>query len=270
MIKKINIKLSGLHCQSCKTLIETEFKNLPGVKSISVNYPDGKTEIEFDGEVISRQEIFKKINELGYQVNESIKKHDKKISSWLVAVILLILFVILYFLITRFGFFEILSRLNEKNLGYGLIFLIGLLVGFHCIGMCGGLVVAYTAKYIKDGKRQSVPLPHLQYNIGRLISYTAIGGALGGIGSFFGINPIFNGVVIIMAGVFMILMGLSFIKQWQLLEKIKIRTPQFIAKCLFNKKNKEKSKGPFVIGLLNGFMPCGPLQAIELYALSNW
>lgn len=30
-----------------------------------------------------------------------------------------------------------------------------------------------------------------------------------------------------------------------------------------------KSKNPFLIGILNGFMPCGPLQAMQVYALST-
>ncbi|MCX6796006.1 MAG: sulfite exporter TauE/SafE family protein [Candidatus Falkowbacteria bacterium] len=269
MTRKINVKLSGLHCQSCKILIETEVRNLNGVNNIGVDYPGERAKIEFDEKKISEQEIFKTINKLGYQIDAGAKKNDKRNRPWLMAAILLILFVVIYFLIARFGFFEILSHLNEKNLGFSLIFLIGLLVGFHCVGMCGGLVVAYTTKYMEGDGNKKITLPHLQYNLGRIISYTVIGGVLGGIGSFFGINPIFNGVVIIMAGAFMILMGLSFLKQWSVLEKIKIRTPQFIAKYLFNQKHKDKSKGPFVIGLLNGFMPCGPLQAIELYALST-
>jgi sulfite exporter TauE/SafE len=28
-------------------------------------------------------------------------------------------------------------------------------------------------------------------------------------------------------------------------------------------------RGPFIVGLLNGLMPCGPLQAMQLYALST-
>jgi hypothetical protein len=34
-------------------------------------------------------------------------------------------------------------------------------------------------------------------------------------------------------------------------------------------KINNKSRNPFVIGLLNGLMPCGPLQAMEVYALST-
>lgn len=32
---------------------------------------------------------------------------------------------------------------------------------------------------------------------------------------------------------------------------------------------KKSSKSPFIIGLLNGFMTCGPIQAMQVYALST-
>lgn len=34
-------------------------------------------------------------------------------------------------------------------------------------------------------------------------------------------------------------------------------------------KGKLKTKSPFLIGLLNGLMPCGPLQTMQVYALST-
>ena len=60
---------------------------------------------------------------------------------------------------------------------YFALFLIGLLGGAHCIGMCGGIVSALS---MGEGSR---PALHLAYNSGRIISYAlagAIAGALGG------------------------------------------------------------------------------------------
>jgi hypothetical protein len=45
------------------------------------------------------------------------------------------------------------------------------------------------------------------------------------------------------------------------------RMPKFIADKV--NKRKGQSKSPLVVGLLNGFMPCGPLQAMQIYALST-
>ena len=63
MKKIFNIK--GMHCDSCKKLIEGELKDK--VKSISVNVQAGKANIDFDENKINENEIKKIILELGYQ-----------------------------------------------------------------------------------------------------------------------------------------------------------------------------------------------------------
>lgn len=275
MIQHIKTSIKGLHCESCKTLIETEIDMLEGVSKVEINLDTNEAEIEFDDEKISKYKIFQDIEKLNYQVTEFKSENNETapVSSRMLKISGLVLLGIILFaggyaLISQYGGFELLAKLNEGNIGYGLILVIGLLSGFHCVGMCGGLVIAYSAHGLKkDGPRSL--FPHIQYNIGRLISYTIIGGILGGIGVFFGINPTFTGVIILIAGVFMLLMGISFMANIRLLEKIKIRTPKAIAKYLYNQKHSKKPKGPFIVGLLNGFMPCGPLQAMQLYALAS-
>jgi sulfite exporter TauE/SafE len=96
-----------------------------------------------------------------------------------------------------------------------------------------------------------------------------VGGILGGVGSFFGINPVFSGVLILVAAVFMIALGLSLVKKINFIEILKSKMPSFAAKFLFSQKYEAKPKSPLVIGLLNGLMPCGPLQAVQFYALGT-
>lgn len=278
MFKKIKIKIEGLHCQSCKTLIETRVTALPGVKSVDIDYQASRGCVEFREDVISREIIFKTIEQLNYKVSEEFdpekSSESKRVKrSWFkrltFALLLLILFLLGYFLAQKFGGWELLARLNEKNLSYGLIFLIGFLASFHCIGMCGGLVVTYTTHQIAKNKNRRLSSSHLQYNLGRLISYTAIGAILGGFGSFFGINPTFTGIMTLLAAGFMIIMGLSLLTNFRWLQRVKLKTPAFIARFLYHQNQSRRPKGPFVIGLLNGLMPCGPLQAMQLYALAS-
>jgi uncharacterized protein len=280
MTKKINIAIDGMHCRSCKTLIESDVEDLKGVKKINVDYQTGKCNLEFDEERTSEKEIFKTIENLNYKVvgsrggEKSKEKRNKfDLKKLLMPGVLLLLFFITYYLIKSSGSMEILAKLNESNLSYSLIFIIGILASFHCVGMCGGLVVTYTAGYEAQKEKRkiksNVHAPHFQYNLGRLVSYTIVGGLLGGLGSFFGVNPTFTGVVTLVAGGLMILMGLSLLTNFTWLKKIKIKTPDSIAKFLYNNRKSDKPKGPLVIGLLTGFMPCGPLQAMQLYALAS-
>jgi len=173
-----------------------------------------------------------------------------------------------YWLIQRSGALALLAQLNERNLSYGLIFVVGLLASFHCVGMCGGLVVAYTAGRRGNGRSLSSLLPHLQYNAGRLISYTAIGAVLGGIGSFFGVSPAFTGILTLVVGLVMVVMGISLLTDGQLLSKVNLGPLSAVARFLYGQEGRP-GQGPLVVGLLNGFMPCGPLQAMQLYALAS-
>lgn len=65
--------------------------------------------------------------------------------------------------------------------GYLAAFLIGLLGGTHCVGMCGGLVAALSVNL--PGRARRVWPIHLAYNFGRITSYSVAGALLGAIGS---------------------------------------------------------------------------------------
>ncbi len=273
MPKKFNFKITGIHCKACKTLIEEELKLDKNINNANVNYLTGEASVETNGE---KKEIYETVERLGYNIATKNDTGQKKTKSYLILGVLLIVFLIGYFIIQRYELFNLMSALNEQSVSFSIIFLIGVLASFHCIGMCGGLVITYSASNIEKNREKksrfsfpSSQLPHLQYNIARLISYTAIGAILGGFGSFFGINPNFSGIIILLASVFMILMGASLLSNHSWLKKIKLRTPEFIAKFLYRNKQNQNPKGPFIIGLLTGFMPCGPLQAMQLFALTS-
>ncbi|MCE1187419.1 MAG: sulfite exporter TauE/SafE family protein, partial [Rhodocyclales bacterium] len=65
--------------------------------------------------------------------------------------------------------------------GYLAVFMIALLGGTHCVGMCGGIVGALSVQ-MPGQARRSWPL-HLAYNLGRITSYTLAGAAMGAIGT---------------------------------------------------------------------------------------
>ena len=63
--------------------------------------------------------------------------------------------------------------------GFLALFLVGLLGGGHCVGMCGGIVGALS---MGGGGRFSL---HLAYNAGRIASYGAAGALAGLLGGGF-------------------------------------------------------------------------------------
>jgi sulfite exporter TauE/SafE len=84
--------------------------------------------------------------------------------------------------------------------GYLAVFLIGLLGGTHCVGMCGGIVSALTVNTVRmpGESRREWPL-HLAYNIGRITSYTLAGAAMGAIGT---VGMLFNDILPIQLGLY--------------------------------------------------------------------
>ncbi len=92
-------------------------------------------------------------------------------------------------------------------MGYGLLFVVGLLTGFHCISMCGGFVLSYTAKNAQNNK--SSYLDHFWYGSGKVISYTIIGAIFGLIGSIIAFTPLMRGIIGVLAGLFLVIFGIN-------------------------------------------------------------
>ncbi len=152
---------------------------------------------------------------------------------------------------------------GSEHLSYGLLFVAGLLTGFHCVGMCGALVISYAAKSAVAGKPSL--LAHLSYGVGKTLSYSVIGALFGTVGSIIAFTPFIRGVVGASAGVFLILFGLGLLNVWPALHDLHIRPPAFLLR--FIGRESRKTGNPFVIGLLNGLMIlCGPLQAMYIMA----
>jgi len=142
----------------------------------------------------------------------------------------------------------------------------------HCIGMCGGIVLAYSSiKIDPKSSKVSKTVAHLLYNMGRVLTYTILGavfGALGGVATF---SNTANGILLIIAGLAMVLAGLS------LMGKIKFLTviEHSISSSSFYKNSFQKilhSKSNisfFLLGMLNGLLPCGFVYFFAITAAST-
>ena len=75
-----------------------------------------------------------------------------------------------------------------------------------------------------------------------------------------------QGIIKFIAGIFMIIMGLNMLGIFPWLRRFQPRIPFLFADSI---ESQKVGKGPLYVGLLNGLMPCGPLQAMQIYALST-
>jgi sulfite exporter TauE/SafE len=163
----------------------------------------------------------------------------------------------------RLNFFNVFPE-AEAGMGYGMLFMIGLLTSVHCVAMCGGIHLSQCVRPGLTGGRFSVLRPSLLYNAGRVTAYTIVGGLVGALGSVVSFSGAAKGLVQLAAGVFMVIMGLNMLGIFPWLRRVAPRMPEKLAG-----KIQGTNKSPLYVGLLNGLMPCGPLQAMQLYALAT-
>ena len=70
-VQTINMKVSGMMCSFCTMSIEKALKRYPGVNSVLVNLVHGIVLVEADTSKISREELAKAVEKLGYSVSAS-------------------------------------------------------------------------------------------------------------------------------------------------------------------------------------------------------
>ena len=262
------LRVDGMTCANCESRIENELKKIKGISQINASYGDGTLKVVYDEMAVDIASIAKAVGAMGYNVAESDKSGSKTTG---VAQILGIGFVVfaLYILLNHFGVLNFFNFFPEADasMGYGMLFIVGLLTSVHCLAMCGGINLSQCLRRRSgetDGGRFSSLRPSALYNLGRVVSYTIIGGIVGAFGSIVSFSGSARGIVQLITGVFMIVMGVNMLGIFTFLRKLNPRMPKFFARKIQREKG---SNSPLYVGLLNGLMPCGPLQAMQLYAL---
>jgi sulfite exporter TauE/SafE/plastocyanin domain-containing protein/copper chaperone CopZ len=249
-IKNIRLKVYNMTCTSCEKTIERALKKLVGVFNAKANYSDQFVEIEYDSELCSLKDIKNSIHSAGYSTENSSNFGFTGILMVAIAIILIG---------NSTGGFDMNNML--KGATYFVLFVVGVLTSIHCVGMCGGIMLSQSLSKENTNKSEAIK-PALLYNIGRVISYTVLGGIVGALGSVLSLSIKTQAALQLFAGLFMIIMGFN-IAGFTLFTKLQIKLPWSFCSV------KNKPKTPFMIGILNGLMPCGPLQTMQIYALGT-
>ncbi|MFP5404282.1 MAG: sulfite exporter TauE/SafE family protein [Gammaproteobacteria bacterium] len=148
--------------------------------------------------------------------------------------------------------------------------LAGLLGGVHCVGMCGGIVAAFSFR--ADGTHPPYRL-HLAYNLGRITSYAifgALAGALGASLKLTGFLPA-QTLLYVLAQVVMILLGLYLagFNQWVLVFERAGGALWRLVKPLFQKLLPVKTLPQALLaGMAWGWLPCGLVYSVLVSALA--
>lgn len=261
MDENITLKVEGMFCSNCELKIENKLLKLNGISKVEASFNNQEVKVTYEKNIISQEEIEKTISKLDYKV---VKDKKTKINTQSICILIIILAI--YVICNHLGLLNIFNIFPtvEDSMGYGMIFVVGLLTSVHCIAMCGGINLSQSVSSAQNNVK--IFTSNFNYNFGRIISYTLVGGIVGAIGSVISFNGAFKGAVAIVAAFFMIIMAINMLGIFPSFRKFNVRMPKKVAIFLNNSK---KGKSSFYIGLINGLMPCGPLQTMQLYALSK-
>ena len=152
-------------------------------------------------------------------------------------------------------------------------FLVGLLGGVHCVGMCGGIVAALSLGLPADD-RVTRWRYQLSYNTGRIASYSLAGALFGGIGwlasHWSGVHQLQLGLQLL-AALFMIALGLYLGGWWNGLTRIERLGGVIWTRLepLGRRFLPVRSTGQaLVLGAIWGWLPCGLVYSVLVWAIS--
>ena len=316
-MERITLHISGMMCSACVARVERALTSVPGVSKARVSLASKTAKVAFDEAQASRADLVHAIEAAGYGVSDEPQPGNSpaKIAAIALGAIAIWLIVsILGFDLSGTDF-----PLATSGMGYGMLFVVGVLTSFHCVAMCGGINISQcmpasaaaagpAAKPRRKRSSFAALKPTLLYNAGRVASYTIIGTVVGALGATLSLSLAARSAIQLGAGVFMLLMALSMLGVVPGVATLGARAKATMGKILPRRRNgagagsgagvteatstansatetdaateqptgapapkrpRRILRGPLVVGLLSGFMPCGPLQAMQLYALGS-
>ena len=160
--------------------------------------------------------------------------------------------------------------------GYFSAFLVALLGGAHCFGMCGGIVGALSLGLpatVRQGYGATLPFL-LAYNLGRISSYILAGMLAGGAGAWAAhLTSVHYGqkVLQLLAGVFLIMLGLYLAGWWRGLLRVEQaggllwRRIEPLGRRLLPVRTPAQA---LLMGMVWGWLPCGLVYSVLIWAVS--
>ncbi|HET8670424.1 MAG TPA: sulfite exporter TauE/SafE family protein [Candidatus Saccharimonadales bacterium] len=274
-MKQQTFPIKGMHCQSCEVLIAEELEALPDVRKAHVSLRS-KTATITAKSLPPRAAVERAIKTAGYEIGydeNPVISHDERVYKDIA--IGFVVVAILFIAFSRLGLGDV-SNINMSGASIGLVALvIGLTAGFStCMALIGGLVLGISSRHAEKHPT-AAPMqkfrPHLFFNLGRILSFTILGGVIGALGAAFQLKGSVLGLLTIGVGIVMLMLGLQLIEVFPRL-KGSLTLPSSIGKLIGIKKHEGREyshKDSLILGAATFFLPCGFTQAMQLLAVST-
>ena len=165
----LELNVSGMICRACEDAIADALLHTRGVISAQAHYWRSRVTITYDPDIVTEDTLRQVLTNAGYPPGA----HG--MGGVVVDLICLALVGVLYWGLPKLLMLVQVPALAE-NASLGLVFLVGLLTSTHCIGLCGGILLAQTTDaHGVTGHSKRGLIASAAYNGGRVVSYTAVG-----------------------------------------------------------------------------------------------
>lgn len=271
----MEIRIDGLHCRSCELSIERNWKKIPGIKNVEVKASTGTGKISFEGTSPTFEELQQSLpgKEYSIRTNEFTDSQSQKRPSFFRLIALFAIVLLIGKILGTTGLLKTSFNVSE-TIGFGAVFIVGLIAASSsCVAIVGGLLLSSSARFNErypSTRGLARMRPVVLFVLGRILSYTILGGLLGVVGGVLSPSPLITAVITLVAALYMLTMGLEMLHlapTW--LKRFLPGSNKALSHKIMDAEAKEHWAMPFVLGGATFFLPCGFTQALQLYALTT-
>lgn len=272
----LKLEVKGLHCKACEILVEEKMLEIPGIAAARVSHQKAELEVDYDNVLPDKSIIGETLKKIGYSLkgdeSSDLNSQEKK---WQNLGLALLITSLLLIALKLSGWTNLADKINPSTMSWAAILIIGLIAGVStCMALVGGMAMALGSSYAKahpEASRLEKFLPHLYFNLGRIVGFFILGGILGKIGSVFKLSFSFSAWLTLLIGIIIIFLGLQILDIFPFLNKVSFSLPKRMAKAsqVVKKTKNNHVLTAFAVGPLSFFLPCGFTQSMQIYALST-
>lgn len=289
-MKECTYYVDGMHCASCEVLIEKRLLKIDGVENVDASTGSKTVKFQYKGKNdLSTKELNTLFKDSGYTFStKELKKNDEKLfiitddnilqinsvkfSSILNTLLVTAVILVLFIFVNKLELGKYYSV--TSNSAVPAFFTLGLIAGVSsCAALVGGLLLSmvktWNEQYITSNSLSEKATPHLLFHVGRIVTFTVLGGVLGALGKgiSFENNSVFA-YLTIGVSLFMILLALQMLEV-RFAQKLTIAAPKFLRKSVTNESNFQSKYSPLLLGALTFLVPCGFTLVAQGAALAS-
>lgn len=269
MNQTLKLHITGMHCNACILLTESEAQELPYISRATSDLKHHTIEVHGDFTDKTPESVALSLTEVlqphGYTVSVERQAHAvKKWSDFKIAIPIALAFGVGFVLLQKAG---LVNLVNTGTVTYGTAFVIGIIASLStCMAVVGGLVLSMSATFAKEGDKVK---PQLLFHAGRLISFFVLGGVIGAIGSAFALNTTASFALSLLIAIVMFILGINLLDVFHWSKRLQPSMPKFLAKHAYGATKLNHTLTPFLVGIATFFLPCGFTQSMQIYTLST-